>query len=98
MRIKRCLYLLALCLLASGAQASTMRCGSQLIGLGDRMFEVQRKCGEPAARDLIGYTLGPNERREAVIEEWVYGPSNGIYHYLRFEANRLTNISSERSR
>lgn len=95
--MKRSLFLLALCVAASGANASTMRCGSQLIGLGDRMFEVQRKCGEPVARDVLGYTLGPYERREAVIEEWVYGPSNGVYRYLRFEANRLTSISTERS-
>lgn len=96
--MNRRLYLLVLCLATSGAHASTLRCGSQLIGLGDRMFEVQRKCGEPVARDVLGYTLGPYERREAIIEEWVYGPSNGVYHYLRFEANRLTSISSERSR
>lgn len=96
--MKHGFYLLILCLTATAANASTLRCGSQLIGVGDRMFEVQRKCGEPVARDVLGYTLGPYERREAVIEEWVYGPNNGAYHYLRFEANRLTSISTERSR
>ncbi|MBP7188599.1 MAG: DUF2845 domain-containing protein, partial [Thiopseudomonas sp.] len=34
--------------------------------------------------------------RELHIQEWVYGPNNGMYHYLRFEGNRLTSIESQR--
>ncbi|MBS7662015.1 DUF2845 domain-containing protein [Pseudomonas lalucatii] len=80
------------------AQADTLRCGSQLVSLGDRSFEVERKCGEPAFRDLVGYTLGPYERREFKIEEWVYGPSNGVLSILTFEGNRLTRIERRRQR
>ena len=56
---------------ASAAQAETLRCGSQLVSVGDRAFEVEQKCGEPVFRDLVGYTLGPYQRRELKIEEWV---------------------------
>jgi len=35
-------------------------------------------------------------RQEVRIEEWVYGPTNGMYHFLRFEGNRLRRIDSER--
>lgn len=77
-------------------QADTLRCGSQLISAGDRQFEVQQKCGEPSARNLIGYLHSPNRREEVSIEEWIYGPTNGMYQYLRFEGGRLVAINSKR--
>jgi hypothetical protein len=80
------------------AQADTLRCGSQLVSLNDRRFEVLQKCGEPAFRDLVGYSLGPNERREYQIEEWVYGPDNGMLSILTFEGTRLRAIERRRSR
>lgn len=79
-------------------QADTLRCGSQLVSLDDRRFEVLQKCGEPAFRDLVGYSLGPNERREYQIEEWVYGPDNGMLSILTFEGTRLRAIERRRSR
>jgi len=83
---------------ASAAQGETLRCGSQLVSVGDRAFEVEQKCGEPAFRDLVGYTLGPYQRRELTIEEWVYGPSHGMLTILTFEGNRLTRIERRRGR
>lgn len=80
------------------AQANTLRCGSQLVSIGDRRFEVLQKCGEPAYRDLIGYSLSAHERREYSIEEWVYGPDNGMLTILTFEGNRLRQIERQRSR
>jgi Protein of unknown function (DUF2845) len=82
--------------LASQAQADTLRCGSQLISSGDREFEVQQKCGDPTARNLVGYLRSPNRREEVPIEEWIYGPTNGMYQYLRFEGGRLVGIHSKR--
>ncbi|MGG2398960.1 DUF2845 domain-containing protein [Pseudomonas sp. SH1-B] len=76
--------------------AETMRCGSQLVSLGDRAFEVERKCGTPVYRDPIGYTLGGYDRREYRVEEWVYGPTNGMLSILRFEGNRLVEIERRR--
>jgi hypothetical protein len=98
MRALSTALLLALACAASLAQAETLRCGSQLVSLGDRRFEVLQKCGEPAFRDLVGYSLGPNERREYPIEEWVYGPSNGMLSILTFEGTRLRTIERRRSR
>lgn len=89
----------ALALLSSPSlQADTLRCGTQIISTGDRAFEVERKCGQPAYRDLIsaptdsyyGQAAGP------IIEEWVYGPSNGVFNILRFEGNRLVHIEIKR--
>lgn len=83
------------------AQADSLRCGSQLISTGDRSFEVERKCGIPQYRDLIGYTssrYGYSDRPEMAIEEWVYGPTNGAFNILRFEGNRLIRIETRRER
>ena len=98
MRALATTLLLALAGASSLAQAETMRCGSQLVSLDDRRFEVLQKCGEPAFRDLVGYSLGPSERREYQIEEWVYGPDNGMLSILTFEGTRLRAIERRRSR
>jgi hypothetical protein len=86
-----------LMLAASHAWASdTLRCGSQLVSLGDRASEVLQKCGEPLSRDPLGYKRSANRREEFQVEEWTYGPNNGMYQYLRFEGNRLRQINSKR--
>ena len=88
---------LGLVMLASQALAAdTLRCGSQLISVGDRSSEVLQKCGEPVSRDLLGYKKSINRREEFPVEEWTYGPNGGMYQYLRFEGNRLVQITSKR--
>ncbi|NQD96555.1 DUF2845 domain-containing protein, partial [Pseudomonas sp. CrR25] len=52
--MKRVLLTLILGCGSTLAHADTLRCGSQLVSVGDRSFEVERKCGEPAFRDLVG--------------------------------------------
>lgn len=92
---------LALLLNSLPLSAASLRCGSELISTGDHVSEVLDKCGEPASRDTIGYrervdVLGRFE--EVRVDEWVYGPRSGMYYYLRFEGNRLTEIDSRRRR
>jgi hypothetical protein len=41
-------------------------------------------------------TAQRQRREEFQVEEWTYGPSNGMYQYLRFEGNRLRQINSKR--
>ncbi|MGF0242000.1 DUF2845 domain-containing protein [Rhodococcus sp. IEGM1300] len=95
--IKRLLIGLAVAMAASYASAAdTLRCGSQLISVGDRSSEVLQKCGQPAARDPLGYKRSANRREEFQVEEWTYGPNGGMYQYLRFEGNRLVQITSKR--
>jgi hypothetical protein len=79
--------------------ASTLRCQSQLISLTDHSNEVQSKCGEPQSKDFLGYRQVFDEyggSRQVGIALWGYGPRNGMYYYLRFEANRLVKIDSKR--
>ncbi|MCD5996295.1 DUF2845 domain-containing protein [Pseudomonas sp. CDFA 602] len=80
--------------------ASTLRCGSQLISTGDRLFGVQEKCGEPVSQEVLstGETYGRRYGSAPAvrIEEWIYGPDHGMYQYLRFEGGRLVRIESKR--
>jgi len=99
MMIRNVLIGLALAMAMAASQASaadTLRCGSQLVSVGDRSSEVLQKCGEPVSRDLLGYKKSANRREEFQVEEWTYGPNGGMYQYLRFEGNRLREITSKR--
>ncbi|MBJ7370541.1 DUF2845 domain-containing protein [Pseudomonas atacamensis] len=97
MTVRNWLAVLVLTCAAGHVSASdTLRCGSQLISLGDRASEVLQKCGEPVSRDVLGYKRSANRREEFQVEEWTYGPNNGMYQYLRFEGNRLRQINSKR--
>lgn len=99
--ITRVALVLGVTALAGVAQADTLRCGSQLISVGDRMFEVQQKCGQPVSQEIIGYKETVNHYRQVdqvQVQEWIYGPSNGMYQYLRFEGGRLVRIDSKRGR
>lgn len=96
--MKYWLILLAL-LLTPLTQAATLRCGSGLVTSDDHLSEVQSKCGEPATRAFLGYREvidAYGGTTQVPIEEWIYGPRNGMYYYLRFEANRLIKVESKR--
>ncbi len=75
----------------------SMHCGNSFVKLGERAFLVQQDCGEPVSKQHIGYTIDPKERRELLIEEWVYGPRDGGYFYIiTFVGGKVTQITSER--
>jgi len=82
--------------------ASTLRCGSALVSLGDHPIEVEEKCGEARSRDFLGYrTVRKHSfygfrQEEVAIEEWSYVLRGGMLYFLRFEGNRLVDIKSKR--
>lgn len=93
------LALLPLLLATSAEAGSTLRCGSNLISLDDLSSEVQAKCGTPVSRDSLGYREVVDYYgfvQEVPVEEWIYGPKNGMYYFLRLEGNRLVKIQSKR--
>lgn len=99
MKLRTLLCLPLLLALGSAQASSTLRCNSNLISLDDTTSEVLDKCGAPISRADLGYRVVVdkyNMRNEVQVEEWVYGPQNGMYQFLRFEGNRLRNISSKR--
>ncbi|KXC55563.1 DUF2845 domain-containing protein [Pseudomonas aeruginosa] len=81
------------------AQADSLRCGSRLVSTGDSSADVLAHCGEPRSRDSLGYREVVGEwgkRYEVEVQEWVYGPWNGMLYFVRFEGNRLSAIQSRR--
>jgi hypothetical protein len=101
MSVKRRKLLLAASLLALALPAQAFRCGTQLIQTGMLAIQVREKCGDPVSEELIGYTLrgappGLPGEREFKIEQWIYGPDQGYYHVLVFEAGRLRDIDKQK--
>lgn len=100
MTIRFLFCLLLGCWLPLTAQAgSTLRCNSGLISLGDSRHEVLNKCGTPMDQASLGYRQRVNRYghvHDLKVEEWSYGPRNGMYHTLRFEGGLLVKISSTR--
>ncbi|CAE6940992.1 conserved exported protein of unknown function [Pseudomonas marincola] len=99
--IKCSSLLISLILLSGYAHAASMRCSSALVTSGDPTSEVLQKCGEPISRDFLGYIEVRDAwgySQELEVEEWSYGPTNGMYHYLRFEGGRLKRVKSARRR
>ena len=92
--------LVSLCLLAmADVSYASMRCGNNLINEGAKKFEVIEKCGEPQDKEVIEPMIGTNNKtpnKSVTAENWVYGPSNGMYRYLKFIDGVLVKIESKR--
>lgn len=85
---------------------SSMRCGRNLINIGDYKVEVYDLCGEPESisthTKIIGSkfrfphrTIDIQEYEEVQVEEWIYKfGSKRFRQYLRFENGRLVEIKS----
>jgi hypothetical protein len=87
---------LLLAVALAGAEGS-MHCANSFVKIGERAFLVQKDCGEPVSKQLIGYTIDKEERRELTIEEWIYGPRDGGYIYIiTFVGGKVSQITSER--
>jgi len=84
--------------------AISMKCGRNLVELGDHKNQVYELCGEPDSigtrAKVIGTilhhpnrTLDIQQYEEIQVEEWVYnfGPRR-FQQYLRFENSRLVEI------
>jgi hypothetical protein len=101
MPMKTLLCSLLILLPIAASASSTLRCDSGLISLNDASNVVISKCGEPMSREFAGYKEVLDDygfRNEVAVEEWAYGPRNGMYQFLRFEGNRLIKIESKRGR
>jgi hypothetical protein len=85
---------------------SAMRCGRNLIILGDHKSDVLAQCGKPKSIEyrtkVVGSTLHHprrtldiHEYEEIQIEEWLYNfGSYRLQYYLSFENGLLKEIRS----
>jgi len=97
--MQKVLSLLVTTLLLTGSPAAALRCGSDLVVVGDHRFEVLAKCGEPALIDswdrkvYVAPYDNRIESRQVVVEEWTYNfGSSRFVKILRFENGRLVHI------
>lgn len=78
------------------ADDTSLRCGNDLISLGDTMYEVRNACGEPYSSQTVGerktYKILNKEQLRidsiAYVTEWIYQGNNGFY-VLTYEGSRL---------
>ena len=78
------------------AASHALRCGSDLVDVGDLKQEILLKCGTPFSKEEIGYideVKDGNRIRVMKIEEWILVVSNQ-YFSLVFEGNTLVKIES----
>ncbi len=77
----------------SGVQQSSVRCGKQLVKIGQLAFQLIDKCGEPQYRQVVAYSrltdttnvragnrrLGARDSVDLVTEQWIYRPGRGRF-------------------
>lgn len=78
---------------ATSMAETSFRCGSNIIKKGMLDLEVQKNCGEPQSKEVVGKTTG---KTELLIERWVYGPISGYMYILYFKAGKLERVESYR--
>jgi len=92
--MKKAIFLAMLFLLLFKSACFAVRCGSNLANVGDLKHEVLVACGEPIAKEVIGYIdkeRNGDRIRVLKIEEWII-TSGTFYYSLTFEGNRLATI------
>jgi hypothetical protein len=66
------------------ADDTSFRCGSDLIGIGYSMAQVQYACGAPDSQMVIGQP----DRSGIIISQWNYYRDSGVY-VLTFRGSAL---------
>ncbi|MFD1259503.1 DUF2845 domain-containing protein [Entomomonas asaccharolytica] len=97
MKNKYLLLVLMMSVFSAQAQFKTMRCGTKVVSVGERVFEVERKCGIPDTQLFVGFTGDGSSEGNVPIEEWIYNQTTGsatAYSLLRFEGGKLVSIES----
>lgn len=99
-KLSICLTALAIGALVNTGSALALRCGNQLVTIGDSKVEVLAKCGEPMLKDQREEWReevdGTTKRRvTTTVDEWTYnfGPGEFV-QFLRFENGRVVEVTS----
>lgn len=82
------------------AHAEALRCGSELVEMGDFKADVLLKCGEPFLKDTVYVDSGESVTGAVdkygncvAIDQWTYNPGSGQFlTVLDFRAGRLVRI------
>ena len=88
--------------LAAAAPSLAMRCGNNLVDVGDTKIEVLAKCGEPALKEEVGEDFSresdnrDTRKERRYVEKWTYnfGSTRFIY-VLTIKNGKVIDISTE---
>jgi hypothetical protein len=80
-----------------GIADTSLRCGNQLIQIGDSMHKVRSACGAPLSEQRIGerttYRILPDQqlkiKESLYLYEWLY-KKDSVTYVLTFEGSRLS--------
>jgi hypothetical protein len=88
----------ALLSLAGQSKDTMLRCGNDLIDIGDSKNRVVYLCGQPFSKEVIGHTELPENKGgiEFIIERWTYDTSVRYFTILTFKGDRLVRMEDER--
>ncbi|MEL0169311.1 MAG: DUF2845 domain-containing protein [Pseudomonadaceae bacterium] len=99
MSLRSLAVLISTLMTVSTSQAATMRCDHGIIETGASIEDVLEQCGEPDTRERTPQYIDPDgypAEGSVNIEQWSYGPTNGMVRSLRFIDGRLVEIDSAR--
>jgi len=73
-------------LMAAPSKARSLRCGSELVRVGDPTIEVLQKCGEPDLREII-------KTNGLIVEKWTYNCGSARFmRILTFKGGNVQRI------
>ena len=77
------IFLLAI---ADRSSAQTIRCGTEIVSVGDPTIELLQKCGEPDLKELI-------KTNGFIIEKWTYNcGSAGFMKILTLKGGKVHRV------
>ena len=84
--------------MAGQSKDTSLRCGNDLIDIGDSKSRVAYLCGQPLSKEIVGQTKIPNNKAgiEFIIERWTYDTSVRYFTILTFKGDRLVRLEDER--
>lgn len=84
--------------MAEQLKNTSLRCGNDLIDIGDTKTRIIYLCGQPISKEIIGQTKIPDNKAgiEFVIERWTYDTSVRYFTILTFKGDRLVRLEDER--
>lgn len=97
---------LVMIFISMSVNASTLRCGSSVIGDGDHVLDVLESCGEPAIRDeyieevIVSYHPHPllplrTEVQTHLIKAWTYNfGDHMLMRHIRFRNDVVIDIQT----
>ena len=94
-------FLLAAVIILSPHASAAMRCGNDLVDVGDTKIEVLKKCGEPTLKEEIGEDISHENdslgrrKEKRYVEQWTYNfGSTRLIYVLTIKSGKVVDINT----